>query len=208
VNRRTIWRGWSRVGSAPLLERYVVGEIARQGSWGERPVTLGHHRDRDQREVDLVLERGRDLVAVEVKATATPSLSHAKHLAFLRAPAIASAVAWCCTRVLDGCGSGIGCSQYRCRRCGPEMVTARHVGARVQARVAGGRSGPRGAKGGPGGPRRCRVSTSSPDDARARTGRPPARVDSTCRRAGRHRAVPLPPRSGPSVDRAPLVRRR
>jgi uncharacterized protein len=68
----------------PLLESYVVGEIAKQVSWGERPVALGHYRDRDQREVDLVLERGQDLVAIEVKATSTPSSTHAKHLAFLR----------------------------------------------------------------------------------------------------------------------------
>jgi hypothetical protein len=68
----------------PLLESYVVGEIAKQASWADRPVTLSHYRDRDQREVDLILERGRDLVAVEVKATATPTASHAKHLAFLR----------------------------------------------------------------------------------------------------------------------------
>lgn len=68
----------------PLLESYVVGEIAKQVSWADRPINLSHYRDRDQREVDLILERGRDLVAVEVKATATPTASHAKHLAFLR----------------------------------------------------------------------------------------------------------------------------
>jgi uncharacterized protein len=68
----------------PLLKSFVVGEIAKQATWAERPVTLGHYRDRDQREVDLILERGRDLVAVEVKATSTPSPTHAKHLALLR----------------------------------------------------------------------------------------------------------------------------
>jgi len=68
----------------PLLESYVVGEIAKQAGWSERTVSLGHYRDRDQREVDLVLERGRDVVAVEVKATATPLPAHARHLAFLR----------------------------------------------------------------------------------------------------------------------------
>ena len=31
-----------------------------------------------------MLERGRELVAIEVKATATPMAAHAKHLAFLR----------------------------------------------------------------------------------------------------------------------------
>lgn len=68
----------------PLLESYVVGEIAKQVGWVDRPVALGHYRDRDQREVDLVLERGRDIVAIEVKGTATPTPTHARHLAFLR----------------------------------------------------------------------------------------------------------------------------
>jgi predicted AAA+ superfamily ATPase len=68
----------------PLLESYVVGEVAKQAGWHERPVTLSHYRDRDQREVDLLLEQGREVVAVEVKATATPVAAHAKHPAFLR----------------------------------------------------------------------------------------------------------------------------
>lgn len=67
-----------------LLESYVVGEVAKQAGWADRPVELAQYRDRDQREVDLVLERGRDVVAIEVKATATPTPSHARHLAFLR----------------------------------------------------------------------------------------------------------------------------
>lgn len=68
----------------PLLESFVVGEIAKQASWAEQPVRLGHYRDRDQREVDLVVERGRDVVAIEVKATATPLSKHARHLEYLR----------------------------------------------------------------------------------------------------------------------------
>ena len=67
-----------------LLESYVVGELAKQASWADQPVSLSHYRDRDQREVDVVLERGRDLVAIEVKATAAPTTAHARHLAFLR----------------------------------------------------------------------------------------------------------------------------
>lgn len=68
----------------PLLESYVVGELAKQCGWSEQPVAIAQYRDRDQREVDVVLERGRDIVAIEVKATATPTTAHAKHLVFLR----------------------------------------------------------------------------------------------------------------------------
>jgi uncharacterized protein len=35
----------------PLLESYVVGEVAKQAGWQDRPTTLSHYRDRDQREV-------------------------------------------------------------------------------------------------------------------------------------------------------------
>jgi uncharacterized protein len=68
----------------PLLETYVANEIAKQATWAERPVTIGHYRDRDQREIDIVLERGRNVVGIEVKATATPLPQHARHLAYVR----------------------------------------------------------------------------------------------------------------------------
>lgn len=68
----------------PLLESFVVGELAKQATWSERPTTLSHYRDRDQREVDVVIERGRQVIGIEVKATATPRPSDARHLAYLR----------------------------------------------------------------------------------------------------------------------------
>jgi len=68
----------------PLLESFVVGEVAKQATWTERPVRLAHYRDRDQREVDLVIEAGQRVVGLEVKATATPRPSDARHLAYLR----------------------------------------------------------------------------------------------------------------------------
>jgi predicted AAA+ superfamily ATPase len=68
----------------PLLESFVVGEVAKQLAWGDTGARLAHYRDRDQREIDVVLEHGRRLVGIEVKATATPTESHARHLAALR----------------------------------------------------------------------------------------------------------------------------
>lgn len=68
----------------PLLESYVVAEIAKQLSWAEQSSRLLQFRDRYQREVDIVIERGQSVVGVEVKATSTPAFAHAKHLAFLR----------------------------------------------------------------------------------------------------------------------------
>lgn len=55
-----------------LLETFVVQEIRRQAGWSARPPRLGHFRDRDGVEVDLVLEFGPNRVAaVEVKLSAT-----------------------------------------------------------------------------------------------------------------------------------------
>lgn len=56
----------------PLLENFVLGELARQLSWSTTSATLAHFRTRDGVEVDGVLEsaEGR-LVGVEVKASNT-----------------------------------------------------------------------------------------------------------------------------------------
>ncbi len=56
----------------PLLENFVLGELARQLSWSHEPVRLYHYRDRDGYEVDALLERASgELVAIEVKASET-----------------------------------------------------------------------------------------------------------------------------------------
>lgn len=55
-----------------LLENFVVGEIARQLTWSRNSARLFHYRDRDQYEVDVILENnaGR-IVGIEVKAAET-----------------------------------------------------------------------------------------------------------------------------------------
>ncbi|MDT3438788.1 MULTISPECIES: ATP-binding protein [unclassified Pseudofrankia] len=56
----------------PLIENFVLGELARQLTWAQARVSLFHYRDRDRNEVDAVLERGSgEVVGVEVKAAAT-----------------------------------------------------------------------------------------------------------------------------------------
>ncbi|MGH3585398.1 MAG: ATP-binding protein [Pseudonocardia sp.] len=56
----------------PLLEGFVLMELARQISWSSPRVELWHYRTKDGVEVDAVLEdrRGR-VVAIEVKAAST-----------------------------------------------------------------------------------------------------------------------------------------
>ena len=56
----------------PLLENFVLGELARQLGWSNTRATLHHYRTRDGIEVDGVLEAsdGR-IVGIEVKAAET-----------------------------------------------------------------------------------------------------------------------------------------
>jgi uncharacterized protein len=55
-----------------LLESFVVSELAKLITWTDREVTVHHYRDKDQHEVDFVLERDDGaIVGVEVKASAT-----------------------------------------------------------------------------------------------------------------------------------------
>lgn len=54
----------------PLLEAFVSGEIRRQQSWSDIRFDIRHFRDRNGREVDLVLENdARQIVGIEVKTT-------------------------------------------------------------------------------------------------------------------------------------------
>ena len=71
--------------TGPLLETFAVNEIARQLSASELELMLSHYRDNQGREVDLILESPNgDVVAVEIKATRSPSPTQLNHLAWLR----------------------------------------------------------------------------------------------------------------------------
>lgn len=55
-----------------LLESFVFSEVGKLISWTDREITVHHYRDKDQYEVDLVLERDDGaIVGIEVKASAT-----------------------------------------------------------------------------------------------------------------------------------------
>jgi predicted AAA+ superfamily ATPase len=55
-----------------LLETFVFAELLKQTSWSDEGYALHHYRDKDQDEVDLVIEAGNgELIGIEVKAGAT-----------------------------------------------------------------------------------------------------------------------------------------
>lgn len=68
-----------------MLESFVAMELLRQAEWAEHPVALFHYRDKQQREVDVVLGRhDGDVAGIEVKASATPSANDFAGLRYLR----------------------------------------------------------------------------------------------------------------------------
>jgi len=68
-----------------LLETFVFQELRRQASWRDEPISFFHFRDKDGAEVDIVLERGaRELVGVEVKASATVTAADFRGMRKLR----------------------------------------------------------------------------------------------------------------------------
>ena len=69
----------------PLLETFVLQELRRQASFSPRSTEFFHFRDRDDAEVDIVLERGAGAIAgVEVKAAASVSGSDFRGLRKLK----------------------------------------------------------------------------------------------------------------------------
>ena len=61
-----------RTAFGSLLECYVVSELLKLVSWGDRDLQVLSYRDKDQREVDVVIESGAgQLIGVEIKAKAS-----------------------------------------------------------------------------------------------------------------------------------------
>jgi predicted AAA+ superfamily ATPase len=65
----------------PLLEIFVVAEVLKLATWSQIEPQLHHYRDKDQDEVDLMLEDNTgSLVGIEVKAAATVTAADFKRL--------------------------------------------------------------------------------------------------------------------------------
>jgi predicted AAA+ superfamily ATPase len=60
-------------------------ELLRQADWAQEPVQLFRYRDKQQREVDVILERhSGEIVGIGVKASATPNSRDLGGLRYLR----------------------------------------------------------------------------------------------------------------------------
>ena len=70
-----------------LLESFVVQQMICQAGWVDNDLRFSHYRDKDQTEVDLVIEQGRKVWAVEVKRAASVNEKDGAGLARLSAQA-------------------------------------------------------------------------------------------------------------------------
>ena len=62
-----------------VLETFVCSELMKQIAWSDESYSLHHYRDKDQDEVDIIVEDGHGaLVGIEVKASATVHASDFK----------------------------------------------------------------------------------------------------------------------------------
>jgi predicted AAA+ superfamily ATPase len=78
--------GKDRSVFGPLLETFVFAEVMKQVDWLAETCRLYHYRDKDQDEVDIIVEgEGGDVVGIEVKAAATVTAGDFKGLRKLSA---------------------------------------------------------------------------------------------------------------------------
>jgi predicted AAA+ superfamily ATPase len=65
----------------PLLETFVFSEVLKQISWLDEDCAVHHYRDKDQDEVDIVVEAASGaVVGIEIKASATVQAADFKGL--------------------------------------------------------------------------------------------------------------------------------
>jgi predicted AAA+ superfamily ATPase len=83
INEQRIARDRGALGA--LLETFVYGELRKLTALSPSPIIISHFRDKEQNEVDFVLERiGGDMVGIEVKSAATVFKTDAGGLIKLR----------------------------------------------------------------------------------------------------------------------------
>ncbi len=78
LNVDSLWEDRALFGR--LLETFVYQELRRLASWQEEAIVFNHFRDKDQVEVDVVLESESRVAGVEVKAASTVTSSDFKGL--------------------------------------------------------------------------------------------------------------------------------
>jgi predicted AAA+ superfamily ATPase len=67
-----------------LLESFLFQELRKHADWCDDDIKFYHFRNKDKVEVDIIIERGRKLAGIEIKASSTVTQSDFKGLHKLR----------------------------------------------------------------------------------------------------------------------------
>ena len=73
----------SGIINGAILETYVVSEIVKSYIHNGEPASVYFYRDTNNREIDLIVEKGNILYPIEIKRTASPSKNDARHFGVL-----------------------------------------------------------------------------------------------------------------------------
>jgi len=82
VNSKSLWQDKALLGQ--LLETFIYQELRKYADWHDEPLAFYHFRNKDKVEVDIIIEQGRQLAGIEIKASATVTQSDFKGLSKLK----------------------------------------------------------------------------------------------------------------------------
>ncbi len=82
INGANLWQDKPLLGQ--LLETFIYQELRKHADWYEENLKFYHFRNKDKVEVDIIIEQGRQLVGIEVKAAATITQNDFKGLKKLK----------------------------------------------------------------------------------------------------------------------------
>lgn len=69
IDSESLWEDKALLGQ--LLETFIYQELRKQADWHDRGLNFYHFRNKDKVEVDIVIEQGRQIAGIEIKASAT-----------------------------------------------------------------------------------------------------------------------------------------
>lgn len=94
--------------SGAILETWIVGEILKSYRHSGKTPNLFFYRDKDGKEIDLLIHENRALYPVEIKKTASPSADDIRHFGTLKklGLAVGPGVLVCLTREAYPLGNG------------------------------------------------------------------------------------------------------
>lgn len=78
VDSAALWQDKALLGQ--LLETFIYQELRKYADWHDQTLKFYHFRNKEQVEVDIIIEQGRQLAGVEIKAAATITQSDFKGL--------------------------------------------------------------------------------------------------------------------------------